>query len=289
MSGLALGTLIYLATGSALLSALGMFGPSLAQLIGATTVLSAADRLPPRAAMAGSSWPSVWAPRRWLSPVCPCGPISPSSWPWAWSPRWAAACATGCSTRSCPGTVPAWPLGAEHVRGRHADLRVRGRRRAGGDLVIARHAAGRRGLYLAAAAMARFRLSRRPPRAAGRPSVGRPGGIMRGCGPPRRAATSISRCGCPTGSSSAANPCSSRTRPGTPGCSSPWPPWACWPGTPWPAGSCRASGGAARRPAAPAARRAVPDFVLDRRCPSQRPPSRLPRSGIRPPCCSSSA
>jgi hypothetical protein len=49
VSGLALGTLIYLATGSALLSALGMFGPSLAQLIGATTFLSAADRLPPRA------------------------------------------------------------------------------------------------------------------------------------------------------------------------------------------------------------------------------------------------
>ncbi|MBQ1160941.1 MFS transporter [Streptomyces sp. A73] len=51
VSGLALGTLIYAATGSPLLSSLAMFGPSLAQLIGATTLLSAADRLRPRAAM----------------------------------------------------------------------------------------------------------------------------------------------------------------------------------------------------------------------------------------------
>lgn len=53
VAGLALGTLIYVRTGSPLLSALAMFGPSLAQLLGATTLLSAADRLPPRAALAG--------------------------------------------------------------------------------------------------------------------------------------------------------------------------------------------------------------------------------------------
>jgi predicted MFS family arabinose efflux permease len=51
VSGLALGMYVYSATRSPLLSALAMFGPSLAQLIGATTLLSAADRLPPRAAM----------------------------------------------------------------------------------------------------------------------------------------------------------------------------------------------------------------------------------------------
>jgi MFS transporter len=55
MSSLALGTLIYAATGSPLLSALAMFGPSLTQLIGATTLLSAADRLPPRALLSGLS------------------------------------------------------------------------------------------------------------------------------------------------------------------------------------------------------------------------------------------
>ncbi|WP_151478342.1 MFS transporter [Streptomyces albicerus] len=53
MSGLALGTLVYRATDSPLLSALSMFGPSLAQVLGATTLLSAADRLPPRATTTG--------------------------------------------------------------------------------------------------------------------------------------------------------------------------------------------------------------------------------------------
>ncbi|MFD8725748.1 MFS transporter [Streptomyces sp. NPDC059629] len=53
VSGLALSTLIYTATGSPLLSALAMFGPSLAQVIGATTLLSGADRLPPRATLTG--------------------------------------------------------------------------------------------------------------------------------------------------------------------------------------------------------------------------------------------
>ncbi|REK89024.1 MFS transporter, partial [Streptomyces inhibens] len=53
VSGPALGTQIYAATGSPLLSALAMFGPSLAQVIGAATLLSAADRLPPRAALTG--------------------------------------------------------------------------------------------------------------------------------------------------------------------------------------------------------------------------------------------
>ncbi|MEV6987268.1 MFS transporter [Sphaerisporangium sp. NPDC051017] len=50
VSGLALGTLVYGATGSPLLSALSMFGSSFAQVIGATVLMSAADRLPPRAA-----------------------------------------------------------------------------------------------------------------------------------------------------------------------------------------------------------------------------------------------
>ncbi|MFD6419249.1 MFS transporter [Streptomyces sp. NPDC060194] len=51
VTGPALATLIYGHTGSPLLAALAMFGPSLAQLLGATTLLSAADRLPPRAAI----------------------------------------------------------------------------------------------------------------------------------------------------------------------------------------------------------------------------------------------
>ncbi|MEV6201402.1 MFS transporter [Streptomyces sp. NPDC051771] len=52
VAGLGLATLVFDATGSPLLSALALFGPSLAQLLGATTLLSAADRLPPRTALA---------------------------------------------------------------------------------------------------------------------------------------------------------------------------------------------------------------------------------------------
>ncbi|WP_107469515.1 MFS transporter [Streptomyces mangrovisoli] len=51
VGGLALGTLVYRATGSPLLSAVSMFGPSLAQVLGATMLLSGADRLRPRAAL----------------------------------------------------------------------------------------------------------------------------------------------------------------------------------------------------------------------------------------------
>ncbi|MDX3634255.1 MFS transporter [Streptomyces europaeiscabiei] len=53
IGGLALATSVYAATGSPLLSALSMFGPSLAQVLGATTLLSAADRLPPRGTLTG--------------------------------------------------------------------------------------------------------------------------------------------------------------------------------------------------------------------------------------------
>lgn len=55
VSGLALGTLVFRATDSPLLSAMSMFGPSLAQVLGATFFLSGADRLPPRSALTGLS------------------------------------------------------------------------------------------------------------------------------------------------------------------------------------------------------------------------------------------
>ncbi|GAA3967443.1 MFS transporter [Streptomyces marokkonensis] len=55
VSGLALGTLVFRATDSPLLSAVSMFGPALAQVLGATLFLSGADRLAPRATLAGLS------------------------------------------------------------------------------------------------------------------------------------------------------------------------------------------------------------------------------------------
>ncbi|MHB9852044.1 MFS transporter [Streptomyces krungchingensis] len=53
VGALALGTLVFRATGSPLLSAVSMFGPQLAQLVGGTLLLSGADRLPPRAILSG--------------------------------------------------------------------------------------------------------------------------------------------------------------------------------------------------------------------------------------------
>ncbi|MCT4352162.1 MFS transporter [Streptomyces sp. Je 1-79] len=56
VAGLGLATLVFRRTGSPLLSSLALFGPSLVQLLGAATLLSAADRLPPRAALAGMAF-----------------------------------------------------------------------------------------------------------------------------------------------------------------------------------------------------------------------------------------
>lgn len=67
VAGLALGTLVHRATGSPLLSAVSMFGPSLAQVLGATLLLSGADRLP-----RGPPWPVS------PSPSPPSRPSSPS-------------------------------------------------------------------------------------------------------------------------------------------------------------------------------------------------------------------
>ncbi|SPL94576.1 unnamed protein product [[Actinomadura] parvosata subsp. kistnae] len=55
IGALALGTLVFRATGSPFLAAVSMFGPQLAQLVGAAFLLSAADRLPPRAILCGLS------------------------------------------------------------------------------------------------------------------------------------------------------------------------------------------------------------------------------------------
>jgi len=55
VASLSLGTLVYAQTGSPLLGAATMFGPSLVQLAGASTLMSAADTLKPRLALTGVS------------------------------------------------------------------------------------------------------------------------------------------------------------------------------------------------------------------------------------------
>jgi predicted MFS family arabinose efflux permease len=172
VSGLALGTLIYAATGSPLLSALAMFGPSLAQVIGATTLLSAADRLPPRAAMIGMAL---------LFGLGTAAQAVPGL------PVWAAfAILLGLGmVASLGGGVrygllneilarEGYLLGRSMLNMSVGTMQICGFA-LGGVLVTTLSPRGTllagAALYVVAAAFARFGLSRRPPRAAGRPSV----------------------------------------------------------------------------------------------------------------------
>ena len=172
VTGLALGTLVFAATRSPLLSALSMFGPSLAQLIGATALLSAADRLPPRAAIAGVAL--VFA-------VGTAGQAIPGL------PVWAIfAIAAGLGTIAALGGGVRYGLlneilpGEGYLLGRSVlnmsvgIMQICGFA-VGGVLVATLSPRGAllagAGLYLVAAAIARFGLSRRSPRTAGRPSI----------------------------------------------------------------------------------------------------------------------
>jgi MFS family permease len=172
VSGLALGTLIYAATGSPLLSALAMFGPSLAQVIGAMTLLSAADRLPPRAALTGLALLFGLGTAAQAIPGLPV---------WA---VFAILLVLG-TIASLGGGVrygllneilarEGYLLGRSVLNMSVGTLQVCGFA-VGGVLVTALSPRGTlltaAALYLAAAAIARFGLGRRSPRAAGRPSV----------------------------------------------------------------------------------------------------------------------
>ncbi|MFJ1584142.1 MFS transporter [Streptomyces sp. NPDC088197] len=172
VSGLALGTLIYTATGSPLLSALAMFGPALVQVVGATTLLSAADRLPPRAATAGLAL---------LFGLCTAAQAVPGL------PVWAAfAVLLGEGLIASLGGGVRYGLLNEilerdgYLLGRSVLNMSVGATQicgfaVGGVLVTVLSPRGTllagAALYLAAAAVARLGLSGRPPRTAGRPSV----------------------------------------------------------------------------------------------------------------------
>jgi len=172
MTGLALGTLVYTATGSPLLSALSMFGPSLAQMIGATALLSAADRLPPRAATTGVALVFGLGTAAQAIPGLPVWAIF--------------AIAAGIGTVASIGggvrygllneILPAggYLLGRSVLNMSVGITQICGFA-AGGVLIATLSARGAllagAGAYLAAAAIARLGLTRRPPRAGGRPSI----------------------------------------------------------------------------------------------------------------------
>ena len=172
MSSLALGTLIYAATGSPLLSALAMFGPSLTQVVGASTLLSASDRLPPRAVMSGLSVAFAAGTAALAIPG---------------TPVWAAFVIVSCLGlgASLAGAVrygllnelvaaEGYLLGRSVLNMSVGAMQICGFA-AGGILVTTLSPRGTllagAGLYAAGAAVARFGLTRRAPRAAGRPSV----------------------------------------------------------------------------------------------------------------------
>jgi MFS family permease len=172
VSGLALSTLVYAATGSPLLSALAMFGPSLAQVLGATVLLSAADRLPPRAAMTalavlfavGTAVLAVPGLPVWLlfTVVFGLGPF---------------ASLTGGVRYGLLNEIlarEAYLLGRSVLNMSVGIMQICGFA-AGGVLVALFSPRGTllvaAALYLLAAIAARLGLSHRPPRATGRPSV----------------------------------------------------------------------------------------------------------------------
>jgi predicted MFS family arabinose efflux permease len=172
VSGLALGTLVYAATRSPLLSALSMFGPSLAQVIGATALLSAADRLPPRSAMTGLALLFAVSTAALALPGLGIGAV------------FAIILGTGVIGALGGGVrygllneiLPAggYLLGRSVLNMTVGTMQICGFA-IGGVLVTTLSPRGAlltaAALYLAGAAAARFGLSRRPPRADGRPSV----------------------------------------------------------------------------------------------------------------------
>ncbi len=172
VSSLALATLIYSATGSALLSALAMFGPSLMQVIGASTLLSAADRLPPRAVMSGLSLAFAAGTAVLAVPGMP-----------VWADFAVVSClGLGASLAGAAryGLLSDVVAEAGYLLGRSVLNMSVGAMQicgfaAGGILVTALSPRGTllagAALYAAGAAVTRFGLSRRPARAAGRPSV----------------------------------------------------------------------------------------------------------------------
>lgn len=173
MTGLALGVLVFTETGSPLLSALSMFGAAFAQVIGATVLMSAADRLPPRAAICGISLTFAAQAAVLALPGLPLWAIF-------------AAILTAGTVGSVGGgvryglltdLVPAdgYVLGRSVLNMANGTMQVCGFAISGVLVLVLSPRATLlicAALYLAAAAVARFGLRRRPPRATGRPSVG---------------------------------------------------------------------------------------------------------------------
>lgn len=189
-SGLALGTLVYAATESPLLAALSMFGSSLAQMIGATLLMSAADRLPPRAATTGLALAFGVATAVLAVPGLPL----PVVFAIILAQGVVAAVGGGVRYGLLTEVLPkdGYLLGRS-VLNMCSGLMQIGGFALGGLLVATLSARGTllvaAALYLTGAAVARFGLAYREPRAAGRPSAAetwRVNALLWSSGPRRR-------------------------------------------------------------------------------------------------------
>ncbi|MBN0044937.1 MFS transporter [Streptomyces actuosus] len=172
VGGLALGTLVFRATASPLLAALSMFGPSLAQVLGATLLLSAADRIRPRTAL--TAVPAVLAATTALEAL-PGLPVAA-----------VLAVVLVQGMVASPGAGVRWGLLDEildrrgYLLGRSVFnmtsglVQITGYAAGGALVAVLSPRAGlllSAALHLASSAAARLLPASRPPRAAGRPSV----------------------------------------------------------------------------------------------------------------------
>ncbi|MFC5664806.1 MFS transporter [Kitasatospora misakiensis] len=172
VAGLALAVLVFRRTDSPLLAALAMFGPAFAQLLGAATVLSSADRFPPRAALAGLGLLLALGTAVQALPGLPVAALFP------------VLLALGVAGAAGGGvrygllhellTRDGYLLGRSALNLAAGLVQIDGFA-LGGALLAALSPSGTllaaTALHLLSAGVARAGLRRRPPRAAGRPSL----------------------------------------------------------------------------------------------------------------------
>jgi MFS family permease len=172
MSGLALSTLVYARTGSALLSALSMFGASFAQVIAAATLLSVADRVRPRAALVTIGAAFAVATLALTIPACPVWLLLTI----VLSTGLVSAAGSGVQWGLLTEILPegGYILGRSMFNMSVGVMQIVGFA-AGGTLVALASARGAlliaAALYLASAVLLRAGLTERPARAADRPSI----------------------------------------------------------------------------------------------------------------------
>ncbi|MFD7168099.1 MFS transporter [Streptomyces violascens] len=172
VSGLALATLVYAATASPLLSALSMFGASFTQVIGASLLMSAADRLPPRAATTAIALAFAASTTLLAVPGLPVGAVFVV----LLGQGLAASVGGGVRYGLLDEILPRerYLLGRSVLNMSAGAVQICGFA-VGGVLVAALSPRGTllagAVLYSIAAAVARLRLGRRPPRVSGRPSI----------------------------------------------------------------------------------------------------------------------